>query len=329
MIDCISRRPADRRLPGRHADGHDCFAYGQNPSQLRDRYYEAHDLVMKRLDREGHVRLQRPLQPAALRQHLAAADPAAASADLDPRRRLGRDVALVRRDGLRLLLPVLLRLQGRHRRPWTASGTRWTGSARTAIPTAPASPQLVGVAESRAAGARALHRGRRVFLRPLPARRSALRRARRATRTEATQRAGIESQVKKAATCGSRLDHSGDKTQPRPRHGGHRRQRLRHHRLAGRGGRAARELADDLNVGHLMLLMQFGNMSKDLTQYNTQAVRREGDAEAEDAVLRVGGPLVAEADGAGGSAPRCPAFMPPTSRWPRRVARADRQRERA
>src|SRR5579859_6150974 len=25
----------------------DCFAYGQNPSQLRDRYYEAHDLIMR------------------------------------------------------------------------------------------------------------------------------------------------------------------------------------------------------------------------------------------------------------------------------------------
>jgi hypothetical protein len=29
-------------------------------------------------------------------------------------------------------------------------------------------------------------------------------------------------------------------------------------------------LADDLNVGHLMLLMQFGNMGKELTQYNTR-----------------------------------------------------------
>ena len=30
------------------------------------------------------------------------------------------------------------------------------------------------------------------------------------------------------------------------------------------------ELATDLNVGHLMLLMQFGNMGKDLAKYNTQ-----------------------------------------------------------
>ena len=31
-----------------------------------------------------------------------------------------------------------------------------------------------------------------------------------------------------------------------------------------------REVACTLNVGHLMLLLQFGNMSKDLTRYNTQ-----------------------------------------------------------
>ena len=31
-----------------------------------------------------------------------------------------------------------------------------------------------------------------------------------------------------------------------------------------------REVATNLNVGHLMLLLQFGNMSKDLTRYNTK-----------------------------------------------------------
>ena len=30
------------------------------------------------------------------------------------------------------------------------------------------------------------------------------------------------------------------------------------------------ELADNLNVGNLMLLLQFGNMSKELTKYNTK-----------------------------------------------------------
>ena len=31
-----------------------------------------------------------------------------------------------------------------------------------------------------------------------------------------------------------------------------------------------KEVAHNLNVGHLMLLLQFGNMSKDLAKYNTQ-----------------------------------------------------------
>ena len=31
-----------------------------------------------------------------------------------------------------------------------------------------------------------------------------------------------------------------------------------------------REVAVDLNVGHLMLLLQFGNMSRDLAGYNTR-----------------------------------------------------------
>ena len=31
-----------------------------------------------------------------------------------------------------------------------------------------------------------------------------------------------------------------------------------------------REVATQLNVGHLMLLLQCGNMSKDLTRYNTK-----------------------------------------------------------
>jgi hypothetical protein len=31
-----------------------------------------------------------------------------------------------------------------------------------------------------------------------------------------------------------------------------------------------RELSHALNVGHLMLLLQFGNMNKDLTKYNTK-----------------------------------------------------------
>ena len=35
-----------------------------------------------------------------------------------------------------------------------------------------------------------------------------------------------------------------------------------------------REVADDLHVGHLMLLMQFGNMRKEVVRYNTELFAR-------------------------------------------------------
>ena len=69
------------------------------------------------------------------------------------------------------------------------------------------------------------------------------------------------------------------------------------------------EVATSLNVGHLMLLLQFGNMSKDLAKYNTKLFAETGDAEAEAAVRRMGGPLVAAADGAAQRA-EVPAFVP-------------------
>src|ERR1041385_1682001 len=55
----------------------------------------------------GRLLVQRPLHPAALRQHLAAPDPGPAPAGVDPRRRLGRDLAVVRGEGLRLLVSLL------------------------------------------------------------------------------------------------------------------------------------------------------------------------------------------------------------------------------
>ena len=46
MLDCISGGRLVAGFPvGTPMDT--CFAYGQNPSQLRDRYFEAHDLILK------------------------------------------------------------------------------------------------------------------------------------------------------------------------------------------------------------------------------------------------------------------------------------------
>ena len=68
------------------------------------------------MDDAGGVQLRREVHAAPLCEPLAAADPAAASAGLDPGRRLARDVGLVRRQELSLRLPLLLGLQARQGR---------------------------------------------------------------------------------------------------------------------------------------------------------------------------------------------------------------------
>ena len=86
------------------------FCYGQIPALTRDKYAEAHDADHAGVGRGRAVRLRRQVQPAALRQLLAQADPEAAPADLHPGRRLDRDVGLLPRQRLQLLVPVLQRL---------------------------------------------------------------------------------------------------------------------------------------------------------------------------------------------------------------------------
>ena len=181
----------------------------------------------------GHLRLQRPLQPAALCQHLAAAGAAAASAGVDSRRRLGRDLAVVRRDGLRLRLPVLFRLQGRpgddgrvlERDGAARQGPqsvprrlpairRRRGNPREGAGSCIASPPNI----STAAACTSIRCGRR----------------RRATSPRRRSAPGIESQVGRAAA-----QRRAGRGMRRDRDEGHRRSGLRDHRLARRGGGAA------------------------------------------------------------------------------------------
>ena len=148
MIDVHLGRAADRRLPGRHADGH-LFCLWPEPEHAARPLLRGARPRAAGLDRAGHLCLQRPLQPAALCQHLAAPGTEAAPADLDPGRRLDRDLAVVRRDGPRLRLSVLFRLSRPARRRWTASGTRWTKLGKDRNPYHAGFLQFVGVAETR------------------------------------------------------------------------------------------------------------------------------------------------------------------------------------
>ena len=138
MLDVHVGRPPRRRLPGRHADGHRLLLRRERRRPCatipRRRRADPAAWTVRRA-----VRLQRQVHPAALRQHLAAADPEAAPAGLDPGRRQRRDVGLVRRERLPLRLPVLLRLPAGAEDRWTASGRRSTSTASTGTRTAPAS----------------------------------------------------------------------------------------------------------------------------------------------------------------------------------------------
>ena len=127
-----------------------------------------------RLDRARALRLQRQIHPAPLRQCVAAADPEAASAGLDPRRRQRRDLGLVRRQRLPLREPVLFRL---HRRPEgdrrLLGGRRAQGQGQESL--SRRLPAIRRRGARRCRGREALFRPRDLFLFALPPYLSGLR----------------------------------------------------------------------------------------------------------------------------------------------------------
>jgi alkanesulfonate monooxygenase SsuD/methylene tetrahydromethanopterin reductase-like flavin-dependent oxidoreductase (luciferase family) len=82
--------------------------------------------------------------------------------------------------------------------------------------------------------------------------------------TEATQRMGIQSQIAKAATYDNKFNTLAREMDAIVENG---------YVIIGSPNEVAeqlREVATTLNVGNLMLLLQFGNMNKELTRYNTK-----------------------------------------------------------
>ena len=85
--------------------------------------------------------------------------------------------------------------------------------------------------------------------------------------TEATVRAKVESQVLRAAEV-SRISGRSDQADVFEKG----------HVIIGSPDEVADQLRDvclEMNVGHLMTLLHFGNMSKDLTRYNTDLFARK------------------------------------------------------
>ena len=246
-----------------------CYAYGTNPSQLRQRYMEAHDLVVRawtekdtfafngRFNQQRYVNIwPRPVQ----QPHPPIWIPGGGSvetwrwcAEMDYvycyLSYYGYKAGRATMDGFWAEMERL----GKERNPYQAGFL-----------------QFVGVGESRQhafdlyAEAAEYFYGRCLHVDP-----------RWATppgyTSEGSQRAGIESQVKQAADANVRGKSTGERFASVAREmeaivdNGY--------VIIGSPDEVAeqlREVAVNLNVGHLMLLLQFGNMNKDLTRYNTQ-----------------------------------------------------------
>jgi alkanesulfonate monooxygenase SsuD/methylene tetrahydromethanopterin reductase-like flavin-dependent oxidoreductase (luciferase family) len=260
MIDCISGGRLIAGFPvGTPMDT--CFAYGQNPSMLRDRYYEAHDLVVRawteqdtfafngRFNQQRYVNIwPRPVQ----KPHPPIWIPGGGSvetwrwcAEMDHvyayLSYFGYQAGQATMDGFWAEMDRL----GKDRNPYRAGFL-----------------QFVGVAESREEAYRLYSEpaeyfyGRCLHVDPRFA-------GAPGYTSEATQRAGVVGQVAQVArmrrfdTLAREMDAIVDKG----------------YVIIGSPDEVAaqlREVAVNLNVGHLMMLLQFGNMGKDLAKYNTK-----------------------------------------------------------
>ena len=268
MLDCISGGRLIAGFPvGSPMDT--AYAYGQNPSKLRERYYEAHDLIMKawtaeetfafngRFNQQRYVNVwPRPVQ----KPHPPVWIPGGGSietwrwcAELD------YVYCYLSYFGYKLGLRTLrgfweeMDQLGKDRNPYRAGFL-----------------QFVGVAETHEEALRLYKEpaeyfyGRCLHVSPAYVQPPGYT-------TEATIRAQVQSQVAAAAMKGrskktKRGGFSGGATTwEEILEAGY--------VIVGTPDEVAerlREVCTTLNVGNLMLLLQFGNMSHELTKYNTQ-----------------------------------------------------------
>ncbi len=262
MLDCISGGRLIAGFPvGTPMDT--CYAYGQNPSQLRQRYYEAHDLIMKawqepepfiwngRFNQLRYVNVwPRPVQ----KPHPPVWIPGGGSVETWK--------WCVERDYVYSYLSYFGYKLGKKTMDGFWKETKRLGKEPN--PYRAAFLQFVGVAETREEAmelyrepaeyfyGRCLHVDARYAAPPGYA-------------SEATIRARVQSQVVAAAERAT-----GRAAQDRPffedivEKG---------YVIIGSPDEVAdqlRQVALDLNVGQLMLLLQFGNMGRQLTMHNTE-----------------------------------------------------------
>ena len=261
MIDCISGGRLIAGFPvGTPMDT--CYAYGQNPSQLRERYYEAHDLIMRawqeqdtfafngRYNQQRYVNIwPRPVQ----KPHPPIWIPGGGSietwqwcAEMDYvysyLSYYGHKVGKATMDGF---WNEMARL-GKDRNPYRAGFAQTVAVAETREQ----AMELYTEAAEYFFG-RCLHIDQRFVAPP-------------GYSTEATQRVGLQSQVAKAAAYADKFSLLPSVMPLLVQNG---------YIIIGSPDDVVEqidELANNLNVGNLMLLLQFGNMGKELAKYNTK-----------------------------------------------------------
>jgi alkanesulfonate monooxygenase SsuD/methylene tetrahydromethanopterin reductase-like flavin-dependent oxidoreductase (luciferase family) len=262
MIDCISGGRLIAGFPvGSPMDT--CYAYGANPSMLRDRYYEAHDLILKawteketfafngRFNQQRYVNIwPRPIQNEP---HPPIWIPGGGSVETWRWcAQMDYVYCYLSYYGYKTGLGVMkgfweeMDKLGKDRNPYRAGFL-----------------QFVGVAESRSeameryAEAAEYFYGRCLHIDPKFAQPPGYV-------TEATQRVGLESQVVKAASYQEKFKKRPSQMKEIVDDG---------YVIVGTPDDVVeqlREVAINMNVGNLMLLLQYGNMSKELCKYNTK-----------------------------------------------------------
>ena len=238
-----------------------CFAYGQNPSMLRDRYYEAHDLVLRawteqdtfafngRFNQQRYVNIwPRPIQ----KPHPPIWIPGGGSietwrwcAEMDHvyayLSYFGYQAGQATMDGFWAEMDRL----GKDRNPYRAGFLQFVGVAETHEE----AYRLYSEPAEYFYG-RCLHVDPRFANAP-------------GYTSEATQRAGVVGQVAQVARM-RRFDTLAREMDAIVEKG---------YVIIGSPDEVAaqlKEVAVNLNVGHLMMLLQFGNMGKELAKYNTK-----------------------------------------------------------
>jgi alkanesulfonate monooxygenase SsuD/methylene tetrahydromethanopterin reductase-like flavin-dependent oxidoreductase (luciferase family) len=236
-----------------------CFAYGQNPSMLRERYYEAHELIMRawteedafafngRFNQQRYVNIwprpvQKPHPPIWIPgggsvetwQWCAATDHVYAYLSY-----FGYKAGQATMTGFWNEMKKL----GKEPNPYHAGFLQFVGVAETYEE----AYRLYREPAEYFYG-RCLHVDARFAGPP-------------GYTSEATMRIGAISQVAQAASRLQMLAREMDAIVDKG------------YVIIGSADEVAdrlRQVAKDLNVGHLMLLLQFGNMGKDLAAYNTK-----------------------------------------------------------